>query len=1072
MASVVDCPSHLLDETNFRSSLEEFQKVVRSIIAQNKQAKSKALTKQEENIDHTQFYNLVKRLFGHSLKTPEIKAFYRKITNHPDAPIDWTEIFGCFQRDEDIITAHLDPENMIFFLSERETIKNASVFALTGAGKKKRDAIQCIVKVPQLDAVVSVSQYGTISLFNSQMRQLFFIHATESSWFVGCDFLNKLKRVVAVTQRSIVVWNYKHHGKNQDNCISIKPMENCLLCVCTVISQDQSLQDDILVGDDAGFVSLYSISSNELQVQHSKSRKMSHPVTLDSSKFRRFRRKLHHDWVVKIKYFPELNLFASSSPDSTHSLVLENVNRIKDVGSIRVFSVPRGVTAFAYCVKANMIITGGPDKVIRLWHPNCVENPMGKLFGHLYSIADIAVNERDQHIISLSTTRGFRVWDIHTLSLLQVFNDREQGPCNRQINSMIFDNKHLRLITGSCTLDVWPLTQMIQDTKQVPHSHDRSINGLIYNPVFHQVLSICSGSVLKVWEMETGQQIYEIKDAHGPTIEVTAVALHINGFQFATGAYNGSMKIWDFGNGYEIKTLSPKKGCKDEDQGFCQLSLLRGIDNQHIIIALDMSGKIKTIQGKEDNPTLFITMEFNEDISVWFKTLEPVRSTKHLPAMELRTFDPRSCGVNKQQTKIPRRTIICIDALRIEEYIIIVTGSLHGEINMYFLDSSSVRLLCSQKVEEDVMSRTSLDTAKSQRINSVLVFLPANVDDWETLNTNTLFQDLSTCKNDVKTSEMNSDEHGEEPYGNHSHFPMNGKSIAPIIVSCHENGYLYLWNTKGDLITKVLPYTKQPPIPLTVVCTNTPSSIILAGNRVGYVVIWRVSNFEKFYQQGSETLKQHLCWRAHTQEITSLCYEERTSTVVSASADGSIRLWHASNGHYIGYFGQKRIYELTSQKEFILPCDIIEMPFQTNTEENVLGKKKNYEHPLIYDHERFKSIKKLDPIMNQEILKEPTLEVKYFKALSYPKFINRPLEKKPLGGKESGAVFRTMPMCKLQSITFPELPTYVQQEQGSNPRITTRKTKVITKVIQLWSCKGAKSSENPRTQLPPVQAKR
>ena len=47
-------------------------------------------------------------------------------------------------------------------------------------------------------------------------------------------------------------------------------------------------------------------------------------------------------------------------------------------------------------------------------------NFAGKLLGHLFTIVDICCNERDQHIISLSTARVFRVWDIHTLTSLQV----------------------------------------------------------------------------------------------------------------------------------------------------------------------------------------------------------------------------------------------------------------------------------------------------------------------------------------------------------------------------------------------------------------------------------------------------------------------------------------------------------------------------------------------------------------------------------------------------------------------------------------------------------------------------
>ena len=44
----------------------------------------------------------------------------------------------------------------------------------------------------------------------------------------------------------------------------------------------------------------------------------------------------------------------------------------------------------------------------------------GKLIGHLFTIVDITMNEKDQHIISLSTARVFRIWDIQTLTCLQV----------------------------------------------------------------------------------------------------------------------------------------------------------------------------------------------------------------------------------------------------------------------------------------------------------------------------------------------------------------------------------------------------------------------------------------------------------------------------------------------------------------------------------------------------------------------------------------------------------------------------------------------------------------------------
>lgn len=45
--------------------------------------------------------------------------------------------------------------------------------------------------------------------------------------------------------------------------------------------------------------------------------------------------------------------------------------------------------------------------------------------------------------------------------------------------------------------------------------------------------------VLQVWEMETGQFVYQVTDAHGPSTEITAMTVDSSGYRLATGAYNG-----------------------------------------------------------------------------------------------------------------------------------------------------------------------------------------------------------------------------------------------------------------------------------------------------------------------------------------------------------------------------------------------------------------------------------------------------------------------------------------------------------------------------------------------------
>lgn len=87
---------------------------------------------------------------------------------------------------------------------------------------------------------------------------------------------------------------------------------------------------------------------------------------------------------------------------------------------VRNISINKGVNAFDYCPTANVIATGGVDKVIRVWHPGIFNAPSGRLYGHMFTVVDITMNDVDQHIISLSTARVIRVWDIQSLTALQV----------------------------------------------------------------------------------------------------------------------------------------------------------------------------------------------------------------------------------------------------------------------------------------------------------------------------------------------------------------------------------------------------------------------------------------------------------------------------------------------------------------------------------------------------------------------------------------------------------------------------------------------------------------------------
>ncbi|CAH6789556.1 WD repeat-containing protein 64 [Phodopus roborovskii] len=1018
-----------LQINNFKAALVDFDKLVEQTTAQKKDERAGLFIPKEDAIDYEKFYATVQQLFGPEVKNQDVKCFYRKLCNNPDASFDWCEIFGYFSSEEDSLTAQMDEENLVFLVSRKQRI--------VISGSRRRDVIKCIVKVPQLDLLITASQKGLITVFNSQMRVQTSTSVTDTSWITGCDYLGQLKRIVATTERTIIVWDYKAQGSTQEHYFVIKPMDHCLLCVCVVPLPDQLCRDDILLGDDGGFVNRFTVNSDDFGLKQAKTKKKLQTQVLDSKNFKSVKRKLHNDWVMKIRYIPALNCFGSCSLDSVHSLVLESLKRLEDNLPVREFAMPRGANTFCYCVKANVVVTGGDDKVLRLWHPNISTKPVGKLVGHMFSITEIVSNEKEQHVISLSSAKVFRVWDIQTLSVLQVFHDSQGGPGDMQIYSMVYDANHGMLITGSSVIDMYPLTRMIQDTKQVPHTHEREINVMLYNKYFHQVLTICSESVIKVWELETGLQIYQILDPHGFNIELTCAAIDESGFIFATGAYNGTAKIWDFGSGQEMKVLPEGKDWAEEEHGLFRLFFLKAqVKHQHLVLALERNGTIKMIQGKEDDLFLTVIWELPDAmpylqygshiVHLKMSTKERVMA---IPFPDVELIVQKSAT---QQTNIPATDVEvnCIDLFQTEGYNLIVCGTLNGMIILWNFVTATVKEI--YRPEDCFSTDPELDP-KRFRINDIMfLFRPPDCvrrSSQDSICSSTQCdsskgpQSSKGSKQSIHDSEAKGEQTDmvgeQQPVSRKQPTPTSSiEAQPPILVTAHEDGHLRLWTLEGKLLKDILPFTKHSAISLTSLYTDSCCRTLLAGNVEGHVILCSISSFLD-PPHDEKKFKQLLSWRAHSLEIVQVIYVEDKQLVLTASIDGSVRLWHSTSGHYCGYFGQRRMFELSQTSDFILPCDVNEYPIEIKEETKFTEKQQKYEYPLIFDRERWKKMSSMSLLFKRTPPKpfEVQHDFKFFKSLSSPKIRRYALEGFMTENREAGIVFGSLPIYRVPSPT-------------------------------------------------------
>ncbi|XP_044307140.1 WD repeat-containing protein 64 [Varanus komodoensis] len=1079
---IEDDPPDIPDGTCFKNSLKLFQRLVDKTVAQKKEERLGLYIKDAEEMDYDKFFAAVQDLFGPEVKTQDVKTFYRKISNNPDGRTEWCEIFGYYMVDGDALAAQLDEENMVFLVSKKQRV--------TKAGVKRRDVIKCIVKIPQLDFLVTASQKAMLTIFNSQMRIMTSTSIPDSSWITGCDYLSQLKRVVAVTERTIIIWDYKSQGSALDNCFIIKPMEHCLLCVCAVPRPVELLvKDDILMGDDGGYVNLFTVTSEDFGLKQSKSKKKTQIMVIDSRRFKSIKRKLHNDWVVKVKYIPALNCFGSCSFDSVHSLVLDDLKRLEDNIPVRDFSVPRGVNAFTYCGKANIVVTGGDDKILRLWHPNINTKPVGKLMGHLFSITEIAANEKDQHIISLSTAKIFRVWDIQTLSLLQVFHDTQGGPRETQIFAMIFDNNHGTLITGSAVIDVYPLTRMIQDTKQVPQTHERSINVLVYNKAFRQILTICSESIIKVWELESGQLIYQIEDAHGPNVELTCAAIDKNGFHLASGACDGTVKTWDFGTGQELKVLPLPKESKDNEHWVLQMVYLKASESKHVILVLEYSGMIKLVQSNEGEIYLSVTWSLPEALSHALQgnsvmslrlSLNVKKNNGFYPDVQLLPKDPEQ----RNEQLPPGIEVKCFDLLRVEGYNLLATASANGAIILWDFEAATARHLfkTGNPVGPELLG-----------INALLFLYRSSISDRQYSESSTYCSDPQsdeTPSQDVegstivlKTEGTKSEIGGmaavsemklpDTPTLENKGIPCSvlesgggeqaGRRNIPILVSAHADGCISFWTVTGDLLKEILPFTKHPPIPLTALCTDVSAKMLFAANNEGHVIRWNVGSFLEDPLDANKHVKQHICWKAHSAKIVNLFYDDEKGLVVTASTDSSARLWYSPNGHYFGYFGQRRLFEISESTDIILPCDVNEIPFTIKDDSKYMEKKQKFEYPLVLDRERWKTLTKSSLALKKPGPFEVDQDFKFFKALASPKINQHPLESFKSGNKDIGVVFGSIPIYRV--VTPPKLKLIPTSEQDNSMEESfTKRSRIINQSASRFvSKRGRKGSQTPQT---------
>ena len=875
-------------------------------------------------------------------------------------------------------------------------------------------------------------------------------------WVTDVVCLANVKKVaISTTERDISFFDCS--ANNFEKQFVVAGLDHCVLCMDYWFNPRNLNHSVLVLGDSGGSVSCITFLQATVglfDVSIGKQKNMStstvrripflelingrHPnvsAVLFSN--------LHSDWVRKVKYVPSLQCFLSCANTSHTSLFLGDLNKKKMKS---YFKIRKGVYSFDYEKENNVIVTGGLDRYVRLWNPYVTSKATSVLKGHNSSVMHI-IAQGDQ-IISFSKDKVIKVWDTRDHLCIQTIPSRLTDIGVHPITTVLYNRKLQTLLLGSNMFAVLEKKVRFEttSTEEDPTSHPKPLCAALYNNLFHQVVSACHGSVVNVWNVDTGEKAIMFTNAHDGH-EITAMSFDPSKRRVLTGSRDGSIKIWNFNNGACLRELS----AIDDSE-------VTGIVcPKQRIVAVGWNHKItvyRDVRGAEDDPPKSWNSFHKDDILAVDLTSGGCMATAsydgQVTCWNIETGHVYSqVNVNKM---IKRRAASMTGNIAVTD----------EKFNKRFL---SRRMTNSDLQPDDVNRHLSVDKilflryrTASRGTVTLLISVEVVIQAWS-ISGGLLGQfDAAGGVEDESVLAMCSDEQ--------NHVLFTGDSL----------GFIKIWD-----ISNYCNKTSQKNSAASSRCSSPLDAFEKQKKGAQMAGIFRKpgsintistegssrsnsTGSAKVLDSGLNTLTTPptclTSYRGHIRSVASIDYVHSKQLLVTASTDCCVRLW-TINGKYIGTFGQKQLWDtlenpINLKKIRRIPNDLQRVvSAQTLKVLNGAAPKwklaKNIFH-ILHLGRRFTkvAVKSGEENANDEIddetaeLKRPqVLDISLHNILGknyQPKQRHRmPPTVKPKINNLQCVAFSSLPFIELEPIVEPKMPQVLtqalaarQQQQRSN----------------------------------------
>ncbi|XP_024936747.1 WD repeat-containing protein on Y chromosome isoform X2 [Cephus cinctus] len=664
---------------------------------------------------------------------------------------------------------------------------------------------------------------------------------------------------------------YDTVAKKFDLRLMISSFEHAVTCMSYYFSVDIKENSYIILGDMSGSVRVMSFSPldkgpfklvPEQEVLHLRYEAVA-DGELKGMKLSEFK-NIHSNWVSQVAYYDNLRAFISCSRCSECSLLLSDPT-----------------------TESNILATGGPDCIVRVWNPFVPKKASSVFQGHHAAICALIVQDKGKRIYSLSKDRCVKVWDVFDQSCIQTYNSLPSELSEHTPMSVVYNAITHKMIIASMLIAVLVCDPVINHETSDGYTHTKPVTCVLYNHLFKVVVTTGLDSCIIVWDPWRGRRLYLVTNAHSVLlygqyvgIEITAACFDTSEQLLLTGARDGTLKMWNFNTGTCIRNMAIEDQCEITSIVWLKNRILCTGWNRHVTEFADTETGIHTKRWETRHtddilctavkfPQVLATSTYNGEMILWrLETGQPYR--------RYHVSNPPG-----------RYTIVYKKEARDK------------------LDGLSVKL------SKDANIGTQLPEKNNESI----------------LNISTA---MTTISSEQQPSALNI----VRPVAIHAMIFLTARPMAPksgsIMVSL-ESGLIQVWShhaSSGFLVAFSAIHTRGDyAISL---ATDPKNDYLITGHTVGYIKVWLLTNYAlpdpPHVCLGLLNLEFPFLWKdripgrakraaadqkypmllssvqAHTKSVNALEFIPSARIVISGSSDHSVRLWSLS-GRYISTLG-------------------------------------------------------------------------------------------------------------------------------------------------------------------------